>query len=312
MSPAQSPSQAVAQQQAQGGGVVDLVRRYQDRFTDVLPEHIRPETFIGLAVGMLHRDPKLAAVANRNAGSFLATLLDCARLGHEPGSGLYHFVPFGNEIQGIEDYKGEIERIYRAGAVSTIKADVVRENDLYEFDETLSTRPKFLKGFYVPGQESGRHQRFLGKAERGELVGVFAYAEFPNGATSRVVEMGRAEVMEHKAASKSSGGKDSPWNKWEASMWLKTSVHELKKWVPTSSEYRRQVAEIDARAQAVGRRIAGEIGSPAPLLAVAGQADVPEGVNAVTGEIEYDPEDPTTYPGYGEMTGDEVIGEERS
>ncbi|WP_199827572.1 RecT family recombinase, partial [Streptomyces xylophagus] len=122
----------------------------------------------------------------------------------------YHFVPFGNKVTGIEDYKGEIERMYRAGAVVSVKAEIVYKNDTYDFDEQTMDRPRHVR------------DRFAGKSTRGRMVGVYAYAVMRGGALSRVVEMGEEEVLEHKAASRSGNGADSPWTKWPRSMWLKT------------------------------------------------------------------------------------------
>jgi hypothetical protein len=115
--------------------------------------------------------------------------------------------------------------MYRAGAVTSVKAEIVYANDTYDFDEETMDRPRHTR------------ERFASKAVRGRMVGVYAYAVMRNGALSRVIEMGEEEVMEHKAASKTGNGADSPWVKWPRSMWLKTAVHELAKWVPTSNEY---------------------------------------------------------------------------
>lgn len=240
-----------------------LIARYSGDFATVLPSHIKPETFVRLAQGLLRRDAKLAEVAAKNPASFLAALLDCARLGHEPGTDAYALVPFGDEIQGIEQYQGEIERMYRAGAVSTVKAEVVRANDFYDFDPRSMDVPDHRPGWYCtdPAGQT-RHARFLSDEDRGALVGVYAYAQFPNGATSRVVEMGKAEIEQHKAEAKGANRSDSPWVKWEKSMWLKTSVHELEKWVPTSAEYRREQLRAAVEADNLRRDTDSATGPP--------------------------------------------------
>lgn len=208
-----------------------LITRYQADFAAVLPTHVKPETFVRLSQGLLRRDTNLADAATKNPGSFLAALLECARLGHEPGTDQYALTHFKNnktgipEIVGIEQYQGEIERIYRAGAVSTIKCEVVREHDEFDWSPTQMKVPYH------------RYDPFASEDERGPLRGVYAYAEFPGGATSQVVVMGRSEVMKHRAVAKSKVFWDGPW---EQSMWKKTSIHELEKWVPTSSEFRRE------------------------------------------------------------------------
>lgn len=249
-------SNAVAQRD---NGPAALVAQYRDDLAMVAPSHVNPDKLYRTMVGLLRGDADLARVAAANPGSFIAAVFECAELGHRPGD-TYHFVPFGNKITGIEDYKGEIERMYRAGAVISVKAEIVYANDGYDFDESVMDRPVH------------RRERFGGKAERGDMVGVYAYAVMRGGALSRVVEMGKEEVLEHKAASKSGSGPDSPWTKWPKSMWLKTAVHELAKWVPTSSEYLTD----QARAQGEMLRTAAKPAS-APPAAEPIRADVIDG-----------------------------------
>lgn len=212
---------AVAQRDNSPAG---LIEQYRDDLALVAPSHVNPDKLYRTMIGLLRGNDGLARAAAGNPGSFIAAVFECAELGHRPGD-TYHFVPFGGKVNGIEDYKGEIERMYRAGAVVSVKAEIVYANDSYEYDETTMQVPQH------------RRNRFAGKSERGRMVGVYAYAVMRGGALSRVVEMGEEEVMEHKAASKGGQGTDSPWNKWPRSMWLKTAVHELAKWVPTSNEY---------------------------------------------------------------------------
>lgn len=217
----QTVSNAVAHRES---GPAALVAQYRDDLAMVAPSHVNPDKLYRTMIGLLRGNESLAQAAAANPGSFIAAVFECAELGHRPGD-TYHFVPFGGKVNGIEDYKGEIERMYRAGAVISVKAEIVYANDVYDFDETTMQVPQH------------KRDRFAAKAARGEMVGVYAYAVMRGGALSRVVEMGRDEVMEHKAASHGSSKQDSPWVKWPRSMWLKTAVHELAKWVPTSNEY---------------------------------------------------------------------------
>lgn len=225
---AQTITTAVAQRDQ---GAQALIAKYRTDFAQVLPTHLRPATFVRLSQGLLRRNAKLAEAAERNPASFLAALLECARLGHEPGTDQFALVPFNDrkrgtvEIVGIEQYQGVIERMYRAGAVRSVKAEVVKSGDPFGYEPDVMDRPRHKPDWFT---------------ERGELVGVYAYAVMLDGSTSRVVMMNRAEVMKHKAVARGATGDDSPWQTWAESMWLKTAVHELEKWVPTSSEYRRE------------------------------------------------------------------------
>ena len=247
----QTVSAAVATRET---GPQALITQYTADFRQVLPDHIKPETFVRLSQGVLRRDPKLMRAANDDPGSFLAALLECARLGHEPGTTSFALVPLGGKVEGWEQYQGVIERIFRAGAVRNVKAEVVRVNDHYTYDRRTTPVPDH------------RFDDFAGEDERGDLRGVYAYAEMVDGSFSRVVTMSRDVVMKHKAMSKGASGADSPWKKWEDTMWLKCAVHELEKWVPTSSEYRREVLRAAAEVQASsGRPALPPVSRPAPV-----------------------------------------------
>lgn len=201
-----------------------LVRQYKEDFTLVLPAHVKGETWMRLAYGALRRDSNLLQVASRNPGSLMNALLECARLGHEPASDSYYLVPFGNEVQGIEGYRGVVERMYRAGAVASVKAEVVRRNDTFDYDPDME-RP---------------HHKVDWFSDRGPIVGAYAYAIFKDGSTSRVSVINRADIEKVKKESKGSDKASSPWVKWEEQMVLKTVAKRLEPWVPTSNEWRRE------------------------------------------------------------------------
>ncbi|WP_275558581.1 recombinase RecT [Streptomyces sp. 5-6(2022)] len=201
-----------------------LVRQYKEDFTLVLPSHVKGETWMRLAYGALRRDQNLLQVATRNPGSLMNALLECARLGHEPASDSYYLVPFGNEVQGIEGYRGVVERIYRAGAVKVVKAEVIRQNDVFEYDPDME-RPVHKVDWF---------------GERGEVVGAYAYGIFQDGSTSRVVVIDRPYIDKVRKESRGSDKPSSPWVKWFDQMVLKTVARRLEPWVPTSTEWRKE------------------------------------------------------------------------
>lgn len=244
-----------------------LILKYQTDFAEVLPSHIKPATFVRLSQGLLRRNADLAKAAEANPASFLAALLECARLGHEPGTDQFALVPFkdkntGVEIVGIEQYQGVIERMYRAGAIVSVKAEVIKAADRQP-DET--GRPRFE---WAPTRMDRPHHEPVWFDDRGELIGVYAYAEMQDGSSSRVAFLNRAEVMKHRAKARGLDKPNSPWKCWEESMWLKTAVHELEKWVPTSSEYRREQlrAVADVQRQSMP--------APSPTLRAGGADEV--------------------------------------
>jgi recombination protein RecT len=106
--------------------LVNWIRRQQADIAMAAASHVKPSAIIRVTQGALRRDDKLLAAAIANPQSLLYALLDCARLGHEPDTDDYYLVPFGQEVTGIEGYKGIIERMFRAGGVTSVVAQVVR------------------------------------------------------------------------------------------------------------------------------------------------------------------------------------------
>jgi recombination protein RecT len=247
---AETVTQAVAKRDT---GPAAMIAKYSGDFATVLPSHVKPDTWVRLAQGALKKGKRLqdgrfeleAAAAN-NPGTFLAALLDAARLGLEPGSEQYYLTPrkvAGRlEILGIVGYQGHIELMYRAGAVSSVVAEVVHANDRFE---------------YQPGRdEVPVHQIDWDADDRGPLRLVYAYARMKDGAVSKVVVLNKAAIETIKKSATAATSEYSPWVKHEASMWLKSAVRQLQKWVPTSAEYRREQARALAEAQRVAEPVA--------------------------------------------------------
>lgn len=231
-----------------------LVKAYSNDFATVLPSHIKPDTWVRLAQGALRkgkkwRDPstgkdtqrtELEVAATNNPGVFLAALLDAARLGLEPGTEQYYLTPRkvkGHlEILGIPGYQGYIELMYRAGAISSVVAEVVHIRDHFQ---------------YRPGRDDvPDHEIDWDADDRGPLRLAYAYARMKDGATSRVVVLNKTDIARIKKSSQGSDSEYSPWNTHTEAMWLKSAVRQLAKWVPTSAEYIREQLRAVADVQA--------------------------------------------------------------
>lgn len=207
-----------------------MVEHYRNDLATVMPSHVKPDTFVRLAVGVLRRDRNLTQAAQNNPAALMSALMDAAQLGLTPGTEQFYLVPRKAkgrlEVQGIRGYQGEIELIYRAGAVSSVIVEVVRAADAFR---------------YAPGRDERPHHDIDWDADdRGALRLVYAYAVMKDGATSKVVVLNRSQVMAAKAMSQGSDSQYSPWQKHEEAMWMKTAAHQLTKWVPTSAEYMRE------------------------------------------------------------------------
>jgi recombination protein RecT len=225
-------------------GPAAVVEQYRESLALVMPSHLqqRVGAWIRNTQGLLRRDPKLMEAAQNDVGQFIAVLMDAGRLGLEPGTEQYYLVPRWNkkkrctEVTGVRGYQGEIELMYRAGAVSSVIVEVVYSNDQFQFRPGRDERPV--------------HDIDWDAEDRGELRLAYAYAAMKDGATSKVVVLNKGHIAKARAKSESANGKypeRSPWNTDEEAMWLKTAAHRLAKWVPTSAEYMRE----QIRAQAV-------------------------------------------------------------
>lgn len=209
-----------------------LVHRYRSDFATVLPSHIKPATWVRLAQGALQdkRNEELRRAARNNPASLLSALLTAARLGLEPGSDEFYLTPRkvkGQlEVLGIVGYRGEVELMFRAGAISTVIVEVVRSGDRFEYRPGRDERPI--------------HDIDWKTDDRGDLVLVYAYAVMKDGATSKVVVLNARDIEAAKASSQGADSAYSPWQRHTEAMWLKTAAHRLAKWVPTSAEYIRE------------------------------------------------------------------------
>lgn len=206
-------------------------------FATLLPSDVDVDAFAGLAAAAMWRDPNLAVAAMNSPDSLVITLRDAARLGHEPGTESYYLTVRGGKILGIEGYQGVIDRMYRAGGVVAVHADVIT----MEEDESGA----FVRNDPNPPSHERRLSRDTAVAN---LAGAYAYAVLEGGVCSQVVVMGRAEILNHRAlAGKPGSDYKGVWDgAFGLSMWKKTPVDELRKWVPTSASYRRERARVDA------------------------------------------------------------------
>lgn len=220
-------------QQVVNDPLESLIEVYSNQFAEVLPSHIDSVQWIRQGLAAVRRDPKLRAAARSAPRVCLQVLMDCARLGHVPGTKEYYLIPRRidgvNQVTGLEGYQGIVERIFRAGAANAVIVEAVYENDTFEFVVGKHDRPI--------------HEVDWFGGERGELIGAYAYATMREGGTSKVVVMGLKELHEHRERSESwkrpKSRPYSPWTTDYVSMCLKTVARQLEKWVPTSNEFLR-------------------------------------------------------------------------
>lgn len=187
-----------------------------------LPKHMTLERMMRIAISAVEKNPLLKECEPQSVG---LSIIRAAEMGLEVDGWEGHLVPFKDhnvqKCQFIPDYKGLVKLCYQSELVLEIQAEVICEND--EFDYQKGT-DSFLT--WKPAQ-----------SDRGQMLGAWAGAKMKGGGFPFIV-MWRDEIMQHKAKSQSSKSSFSPWNKPESEpwMWRKTVVRSLCKFLPRSTQ----------------------------------------------------------------------------
>ena len=125
-------------------------------------------------------------------------------------------VQYGNSVQYIPMVEGIIKVLHNSGLIKTICAEVVYENDLFDYE--LGTAPKITHKPLITG-------------DRGKPICVYAVAVTTNeGEYYEVMNM--AEIDKCRQVSKASSSPHSPWVKWFDQMAKKTVIHRIAKRLP--------------------------------------------------------------------------------
>lgn len=205
------------------GALSELLNAKRDSIARVLPKHMTPERIIRMALVAASRNPVLLQC---DQNSILRAMMDASALGLEPFSPLQHafIIPYKNnqtgnmEAQFQPGYRGLVDLARRTGQIVTIAANVVREGDLFEYEDGFDQKLK-----HVPNW-----------THRGEIEKVYAYALLKDGGRQSVV-MTKQEIDGIRAKSKC--GKYGPWQDFYEEMAKKTVLKRLCKGLPASTEF---------------------------------------------------------------------------
>ena len=121
----------------------DYIKKMEGEIAKALPSVITPERFTRITLSALSANKQLAQTTPQ---SFLGAMMTAAQLGMEPNTplGQAYLIPYKNhgtlECQFQLGYKGLIDLAYRSGEVNIIQAQVVYEND--EFEYSFGLEPK--------------------------------------------------------------------------------------------------------------------------------------------------------------------------
>lgn len=202
--------------------IKDYIKIYQGEIEKALPKVMTPERFTRIALSAVSNNP---ALQKCTPVSFISAMMNAAQLGLEPNSplGQAYLIPYGGKCQFQLGYKGLIDLAYRSGEVKSIQAQVVYENDEFEFEFGLEPKLK-----HKPT-----------KSNRGEAVYYYAVFKLVNGGEGFEV-MSKEDVLDH-AKRYSKTFNNGPWQTNFDEMAKKTVLKKALKYAPMKTEFARAV-----------------------------------------------------------------------
>ena len=210
------------------------------QFAMALPKHLSADRFLRVALTAFTRTPKLLQCTKE---SLTESLMDCSSLGLEPDGRRAHLIPYGNKCQLIVDYKGLVELARRSGEISDIHADVVCENDFFEY--SFGT--------------NGNLEHKPAIKEKGVVIAAYSYVKLKDGSSSYEV-MNLEEIEAIRKRSKAAG--NGPWKTDWNEMAKKTVFRRHSKWLPVSSELMKAAVDKDYDVPIDIMRYAEDAGKP--------------------------------------------------
>lgn len=213
--------------QSKIGALSTLLNAKRESIAMVLPKHLTPERLIRMALVAASRNPVLLQC---DQNSILRAMMDASSLGLEPFSALQHafIIPYKNNKTGTMEaqfqpgYRGLVDLARRTGQIVTIAANVVRQGDLFEYEDGYEQKLKHIPNW----------------THRGDIEKVYAYALLKDGGRQSVV-MTKQEIDGIRA--KSTCGKYGPWQDFYEEMAKKTVLKRLCKGLPASTEFAKAI-----------------------------------------------------------------------
>ena len=238
----------------------------------------RAERFARVCVTAFRQSP---ALQKCSLPSILGAMMTCAQLGLEPNtpSGFAYLIPRwnsklrSNECQFQVGYRGLIELAYRSGAIASLNADVVYRQEVEAglFTYSSGVRPTI----------EHRIDLLNGSARTGnpaDIVAAYACAVLKSGEpVIRVIP--RRDIDKAMAVSGGKSGPSAVWQSHYAEMAIKTAIHRLAKWLPSTRVYEAMDAEaqyIDTEAKPAEPAQAGLSLEAMNAMMQAGQAQAVE------------------------------------
>lgn len=224
-----------------GKTITELFEQMKPAIQQAIPSHMTPDRLLRIAMTSIRTNPKLKVCS---AESLLGAVMQCAQLGLEPSIlGHAYLVPYrnkkkderGNDLGWVDEaqfqigYKGLIELARRTGQISSIMAQAVHREDVFEYEYGIDEKLR-----HVPAD-----------GDRGPVTKYYAYAKFKDGGYSFIV-MSRKDIESHRdkfSKSKNKQGQHyGPWADHFDEMAKKTVLKGLMKYMPISIEFSKAMA----------------------------------------------------------------------
>lgn len=247
-----------------------LIRAMEPQIKNALPTVMTPERFTRIVLTALSSNPKLGQCT---PNSFLGAMMQAAQLGVEPNTplGQAYLIPYRNkgtlECQFQLGYKGLIDLAYRSGAVQSIQAHEVHENDEFEYS------------YGIDG--TIRHKPAL--KDRGPVIAYYGVWKTKDGGYGYEVMSVDDVISVRDQYSKAADSKFSPWATNFDAMAKKTVLKRALKYAPLKTEFARALSQDNTIKTTIAPDMADE---PDETNYTDIEAEpVPENVDPQTGEV---------------------------
>ena len=201
------------------------LEKMADKFREALPPTMDEAKFVSVLKLTLNKNQNLV---NADRNSLLQTFMDSAKDGLYLDGKEASAVLYGNQVKYIPMVEGVIKVLHNSGLIKSICAEVVYENDLFDYE--LGTKPQLTHKPLIVG-------------DRGKPICVYAIAITTNGGEYMEL-MNMQEIEKCRAVSRGSTSPHSPWVKWFDQMAKKTVIHRIAKRLPKNDAI-NSVVRID-------------------------------------------------------------------
>lgn len=229
--PATTNNNQVQKPQQKNKTIQQLIIDMKSQIEMALPKHLTSDRFQRITMTAIRNNPKLA---NCNAMSLIAGMMQSAQLGLEPNTplGEAYLIPYntkhGPEAQFQIGYKGLISLAYRTGEYESISAHEVYPEDEFDYEYGLFPSLK-----HKPSADD----------HNSEPIFYYAVYVLKNGGRDfRVWSTSKIKKHAENYSKAVQKGWTSPWKTDFDAMAKKTVLIDVLKYAPKSVEFSKVVS----------------------------------------------------------------------